>query len=134
MANYGSPFIISNFLRKRFLKENNTRVIGKAFTPRYIERTAREELSCFEIQRLTKAEIKEIVVRNEIRPNGKYPLAYCFIHEFRFDFENLEIEFDDVPPRHCNIIGWELDSEMTKRVNIEKLAEIASENIELLDF
>ncbi len=135
MSEYGSPEEYARFLRKRFLKNNNTRVATDAFMPSFNEKNNRLEVSCFEVQGLNQSQIIDIAVNNSISPNNKAPAAYSVIFENEFPKEKIQIDKNYNPLRHIDLIGWEKynSKELQKQVAME-LAEISSKNIHLLEF
>ncbi len=135
MSKYGSPEEYARFLRKRFLKSDNTRVATNAFIPSPNKNTGRLEVSCFEVQGLNKSLIKNIATTNSISPNNKPPAAYSVIFEEDFPNEIIKLEKNYVPDRHIDLIGWErYDSKELQKQVAMQLAEISSKNINLLDF
>lgn len=107
-CNYGFPYELGRFLRKDWLKENNTRIHVQAFMPP--EKIGSPlEVSCFEVQALNHAQILDLADKNDppILLNGKPPVGYGVISEAEFSKTPLLLDFDDAPPRHVNIKGWE---------------------------
>lgn len=129
MSNYGSPFELARFLRKDWLKTQNKQISSKAFMPRITLIESRMEISCFEIQGLNRNDVFDIATINDIKLNHKPPVGYAVIPEHLFLSDNLELDHNDKPTRHVDIIGWEKYRDNEKEDYAFKLAEIASRNI-----
>jgi len=134
MSKYGEPEIYSRFLRKDWIKENNTKVHFKAFLPTENKTTHRFEVSCFETQLLDIEQIKQIFRINNILPNNKPPIAHCSIPEKDFLSEKLSIDRNYEPERHVDLIGWEKYQSKEDRNEISSLlAEISSDIINIYE-
>jgi len=130
MCNYGFPYKIGRFLRKEWVKSGVVRPI--AFLPRDPDKYPDQsiEVSCFEIQGLTEEQV--FVIADENTPpillNNKPPTGYCAFHQTDFPHGVLELDFNDSPSRHANIIGWPRNKEDWAEL-AQHLAEKASNEI-----
>lgn len=136
MGNHGSPYLLGRFLRSSHLKENQSRVHKSAFdVPSSDNLFAKQmQVSCFEVQGLEVNEVFAIADDGDppILLNNKPPVAYACISEADFPIRHLQIDFDNKPSRHTNIIGWEKYADKSKRLELAAtLAEIASNGIVL---
>ncbi len=130
-CNYDSPYEIGRFLRKEWLKENNSRIHANAFMPPE-KIGSRLEVSCFEVQMLDHAQILDLADKNDppILPNNRPPVGYGVIPEAEFSKTACNLDFDNTPPRHVNIKGWEnFPNKEDKQLQASILAEAASQHI-----
>lgn len=131
MSKYESPFILARFLRSDWLRDGAQRIHWVAFMPESKLRPPqiKMEISCYEIQGLSRAEVFEIGAT--IKLNKLPSVGFASIHEAEFpfiDFSEIMLDHNDIPPRHVNIIGWE---KINKRELAFRLADIASRSIVL---
>jgi hypothetical protein len=130
MSKYGSPEQYSRFLRKDWLKKDNTRVHWKAYYPDQNNINSRLEVSCYETQNMNLKEIIDIAEKNNIRPNSKFPLGHSTIIEKDFPINEVDIEKNYIPERHIDIIGWDrFPNYEDKKLIASLLAEKATNDI-----
>jgi hypothetical protein len=127
-SNYGTPFELGRFLRNDWLKESNSRIHLNAFLPPE-NILGSMEISCFEVQNLSTDEVFTLADDNEppILLNQKPPVGFGVLSEQDFARTALRLDFDDKPPRHVNIIGWEnFPNKEDCKLQATTLAEYAS--------
>jgi hypothetical protein len=131
-SNYGSIYELGRFLRKDWLRENNTRIHAEAFMPPEKIGSPSLEVSCFEVQNLNHTQILALADENipPIVLNEKPPVGYGILLEEEFLKTALVLDFDDKLPRHVNIKGWEqFPEKQDKKLQAAILAEAASKRI-----
>ncbi|MFY7999463.1 MAG: hypothetical protein ACOVSW_12775 [Candidatus Kapaibacteriota bacterium] len=131
-CNYGSPYELGHFLKNGSLRENNSRVHWKTFFPPEEIGDTSLEVSCFEVQTLRSSEVFDIAdnPNKPILMNNKPPVGYCVVTEEDFITTSLLLDFNDIPPRHVNIKGWEQFPNKEDRImKATQLAECASQKI-----
>jgi len=133
MSKYGEPEIYSRFLKKEWVKENNSRIHSNAFIPDP-KSTTRLEISCFETQMLSNREILQIAINNNITPNQRLPFGHCSIAWSNFLFDKLQIDRNYIPERHIDIVGWEkYNGKEEIKCLAMQLAEISSKKIHIYE-
>ena len=104
----------------RFLKDSNQynakSVKHQAFSPRQNSKTGRWEVSVFRYRGESKEFWKE---RNqEISSKTTYH-GFAKLNVGKIRSINLEVEADDTPPAHANIIGWQTLEDKTLNKSLQ---------------
>ena len=103
----------------RFATESG-RISGSAVKPKLFEPNRQLLLSVFRISNLKHKEIKDVgveVVRQHRTARRLY--GWAEFSESSVNEIGLQLENDDVPPRHSNIKGWPEDPEERKLLRME---------------
>jgi len=110
---------VSRFIFDRNqIRKNEPGVKYRAFLP-----GADGTLSVYRVLNLNDEEIWEIAVRHVEPGRGKKALARgdCLIKVFQQ--HNLQIEPDEDPPRHANIVGFPEEKDLQKSITMEIAAQ-----------
>ena len=121
----------------RFLKDSNqfstTGVKHQAFTPKQNKSTGRLEVSVFRYQN----ESLEYWRERSLQINSKIPYGYAKLKVVNVRSLDLDVEADDTPPAHANIIKWPIYEDNTinkaKQTNLLQALAHSSEKV-LYDF
>ena len=101
-------------------------LVASIVRPKLFEPGRDSRLSVFSIQDLTYAEILEIgtqVVKNHNTAQRLY--GWAEFSEADVEEVGLQVERDDVPPRHSSIVGWPIKDSERKEITLA-LAQRAS--------
>ncbi|MDY7000562.1 MAG: hypothetical protein SVS15_02120 [Thermodesulfobacteriota bacterium] len=105
--------------RRNYFSIENKRVKPKAFMP------ARDlKLSVYRVEGLTDQELWEIGENSVAQPSGRTLHGSAEILASRVLEKDLNIDPDDIPPRHANVIGWPQEKHEQKSV-AQELAAVA---------
>lgn len=103
----------------RFATEGG-RLTDSVVKPKLFEPNKALELSVFRVHGLEYTEICDIgvsVVKEH--PNARRLHGWGEIEESSVQSANLRVAYDDVPPRHANIVGW--PNEASQRKSIQQI-------------
>lgn len=93
------------------------------FMPRWIEGTGRFELSTFDIEAMPKQTVFEIAQDVE-SARGRTCRGWAVLEVGGYLAAGLEVDPDDDPPRHVNVLGWPPEKERQKLVAQRVVAEL----------
>ena len=101
----------------RFATESG-RLTASAVKPKLFEPNKALELSVFLVHGLEFVEIRDIgvsVVKEH--PQARRLHGWGEIEESEVQSVNLRVVYDEVPPRHANIVGWPKEASRRKTFN-----------------